>query len=275
MSNCKVIALANQKGGVGKTTTTMNLGIGLANLGNRVLLIDSDPQANLTMALGYTHPDVHGNNICGVLRNEINDSDYNCEEYIVSTEEGVDLVPSSIELSGMEVQLASAMSREMLMKGFIEKIRDSYDYVLIDCQPSLGVLTVNSLVCSDSVIIPTQAAYFSAMGLGMLRNTVTRVRKTLNPSLKIEGVLMTMVNARTNITKETIEEIIDSYGKTMPIFSTQIPYSVKSVEAATCGESIYKHSKDSKIADAYEQFVKEVDELGKRQKWQDRTECLR
>ena len=275
MSNCKVIALTNQKGGVGKTTTTMHLGIGLAREGKKVLLIDGDPQANLTMSLGFDHPDELTDNVCGILKNVINDRPYDPQDYIIPTEEGVDLVPSSIELSGLEVQLVSALSRETLLKDYINKVKENYDYILIDCQPSLGVLTINALVCADSVIIPTQAHYFSTKGLELLLRTISKVRQTLNPQLMIDGILMTMVNTRTNISREIISVVKETYGRFVPVFRAEIPYSVKIVEASTDGESIYQYKSDSKLAAAYEEFSKEVISIGEKQRWQDRTDSVR
>ena len=202
MSYCKVIALTNQKGGVGKTTTAVNLGVGLAKQGKRVLLIDADAQANLTMALGYSRPDDLPITLSTIMQNIIDDKSFDVSQGILSHSEGVALLPSNIELSGFEVRLINAMSRERVLKTYVNEVKKNYDYVLIDCMPSLGMITINALAAADSVVIPTQPHYLSAKGLELLLRSVSMVKRQINPKLRIDGILMTMVMPRTNISKE-------------------------------------------------------------------------
>ena len=191
MSTCNVIALTNQNGGVGKTTTAVNLGVGLAKQGKRVLLIDADAQANLTMALGYSRPDDLPITLSTIMQNITDDKSFDVSQGILSHSEGVDLLPSNIELSGFEVRLINAMSRERVLKTYVNEVKKNYDYVLIDCMPSLGMITINALAAADSVVIPTQPHYLSAKGLELLLRSVSMVKRQINPKLRIDGILMT------------------------------------------------------------------------------------
>ena len=233
MSNCKVIALTNQKGGVGKTTTAVNLGVSLVQQGKKVLLIDADAQANLTMALGYNRPDDIPITLSTVMQNIIDDKTLDASQGIIHHREGVDLLPSNIELSGFEVRLINAMSRERVLKTYVNEVKKNYDYVLIDCMPSLGMITINALAAADSVIIPTQPHYLSAKGLELLLRSVSMVKRQINPKLRIDGILMTMVMPRTNISKEITATVKSAYGKKIKVFDVDNPRGDKSAQINT------------------------------------------
>ena len=257
MSNCKVIALTNQKGGVGKTTTAVNLGVTLAQQGKKVLLIDADAQANLTMSLGYSRPDDLPNTLSTIMQDIIDDKSVDVSKSILHHGEGVDLLPSNIELSGLEVRLINAISRESVLKTCINEVKKNYDTVLIDCMPSLGMLTINALAEADSVVIPTQPHYLSAKGLELLLRSVSKVKRQINPHLRIDGILMTMVMPRTNISKEITATVKSAYGQRIKVFDAQIPHSIRAVEATAEGKSIFAYDKGGKVAAAYEQFGKD------------------
>ena len=209
-NNCRVIAIANQKGGVGKTTTTSNLGIGLSRQGKRVLLIDADAQGSLTASLGYREPDKLNITLANVMGNIINEKEMDAEYGILRHEEGVDLMPGNIELSGVEVSLVNVMSRETVLRSYIEEQRNKYDYILIDCMPSLGMLTINAVAAADSILVPVQAAYLPVKGLEQLIKTIGKVKRQINPRLEIEGVLMTMVDSRTTYARDISKLLIEN-----------------------------------------------------------------
>ena len=275
MSNCKVIALTNQKGGVGKTTTAVNLGVCLSKQGKKVLLVDADAQANLTMSLGYPRPDDLPISLATIMQDIIDDKLFDVQKGILHHSEGVDLLPSNIELSGLEVRLINAISRERVLMTCINEVKKNYDYVLIDCMPSLGMLTINALAAADSVVIPTQPHYLSAKGLELLLRSVSKVRRQINPHLRIDGILMTMVMPRTNISKEVTALVRSAYGQNIKVFDAQIPHSIRAVEATAEGKSIFAYDKGGKVAAAYEQFGKEVADIGEKQKKQHRADRIR
>ena len=254
MSNCKVIALTNQKGGVGKTTTAVNLGVSLAKQGKTVLLVDADAQANLTMALGYTKTDNLPITLSDIMQDIIDGKSVDVQESILHTDEGVDLLPSCVELAGVETTLIDTKNRESVLKACISEVKKNYDYVLIDCMPALGMLTINGLAAADSVIIPNQPHYFSIKGLEQLLRSVSKVKRQINPNLRIDGILMTMVMPRTKITQTVISAVKNAYGRNIKIFDTQIPFSIRAVEATAEGKSIFAYDKSGKVATAYEQF---------------------
>ena len=275
MSNCKVIALTNQKGGVGKTTTAVNLGVCLSKQGKKVLLVDADAQANLTMSLGYPRPDDLPISLATIMQDIIDDKLFDVQKGILHHSEGVDLLPSNIELSGLEVRLINAISRERVLTTCINEVKKNYDYVLIDCMPSLGMLTINALAAADSVVIPTQPHYLSAKGLELLLRSVSKVRRQINPHLRIDGILMTMVMPRTNISKEVTALVRSAYGQNIKVFDAQIPHSIRAVEATAEGKSIFAYDKGGKVAAAYEQFGKEVADIREKQKKQHRADRIR
>jgi len=275
MSNCKVIAVANQKGGVGKTTTTVNLGVGLVGYGKKVLLIDADPQGSLTISLGYRNPDELDITLANLMRSVVADEKIPDGMGILRHPEGVFFAPSNIELSGVETGLVSIMSREFVLKDYVEKQKEIFDYILIDCMPSLGMLTINSLVAADSLIVPTQPSFLSAKGLNLLLSTVGRVKRNINPNLTIDGILLTMVDSRTLNARSIIDSLRSTMGQSINIFDTQIPFSVRAAESSVLGKSIYLHDPDGKVANAYRKLTEEVMCLEERSKDRPRDDGAR
>ena len=258
MSKPTVIALVNQKGGTGKTQSTENLGIGLANEGKKVLLVDMDPQGSLTISLGHPRADELPVTVADIMAKVLQEQPIEPGEGIIHHPEGVDLMPANISLSGMEVSLVNVMSREKVLKDYIDSVKQNYDYVLIDCMPSLGMLTVNALAAADKLVIPVQAQYLSAKGLEQLLQTVNKVRRQINPKLKIDGILLTMVDNRTNYAKDISNLIRDTYGSKLKVYSTEIPHSVRAAEISAEGKSIFAHDPKGKVAEAYKKLTKEV-----------------
>lgn len=275
MNNCTVIALTNQKGGVGKTTTTVNLGIALAKQGKRVLLIDNDPQASLTLSLGFKNPDDLYPTVTDVMNDIIENGELTKDFSVLKSNEGVDVLPANLELCGIEVRLVNEISREQILKAYTDSVRNSYDYVLIDCMPSLGMLTFNALVAADRVIIPTQPEYLSAKGLETLIRNINRVKKRMNPDLTIDGILLTMVDSRTNLNRNVSAIIRQTFSGVTRIYNTAIPRSVKAAEASADGKSIFTHEPKGKVASAYFYLSKEVNGDGEKQRVKHRAECVR
>ena len=253
-----VTAINPTPAGEGKTTTTVNLGIGLAKEGKKVLLVDTDPQASLTVSLGNPCPDDLSPTLSDLMGKIMMENPITPDEGILHHPEGVDLVPSNIELSGMEVALVNAMSRETILRQYLDTVKQNYDYILLDCMPSLGMLTVNALAAADNVLIPVQAAYLPAKGLEQLLGTINKVKRQINPKLRIEGILLTMVDSRTNYSKDISNLIRESYGGKLKVYKTDIPRSVRAEEISAEGTSIFKHDPKGKVAEAYKILTKEV-----------------
>jgi chromosome partitioning protein len=255
---CKVIAIVNQKGGVGKTTTTFNLGYALSASGKRVLEVDLDPQGSLTVCMGYDDNESIKTTIATLMARAIEEEELpGMEEYIISNG-SVDLIPCNIELSAIEVSLVNAMSREWILKSIIDELKEYYDYIIIDCSPSLGMLTINALVACDSVIIPVTAEYLSAKGLELLLKNIVRVKKRINPKIEIDGILLTMIMDWTNLSKEITEMITEAYGDTIHIYGPRIPRSVKAGYSVLKSQSVMEYAEGNKVALAYRDFALEV-----------------
>ena len=286
-----IIAVTNQKGSVGKSTTCENLGIGLAMEGKKVLLVDTDPQGSLTIvasllwlvvctacrfifarhadiaiSMGWQQPDELPTTLSTLMQKAMNDQPIQPGEGILHHAEGVDLIPANIELAGLEVALVNSMNREKMLKQVLDSAKREYDFILLDCMPSLGMLTINALAAADAALIPVQAQYLSAKGLEQLLQTVQKVRRQINPKLKIEGILLTMTDSRTNYGKQISNLIRQAYGKHLKVFEQTIPRSVRAAETSAAGKSIFAYDPKGKVAEAYKSLAKEVQTDADRQR---------
>jgi len=255
--SAKIIAVCNQKGGVGKTTTTVNLGVGLAAAGQRVLLIDADPQGSLSVSLGIGDADAQIDTLASVMVREMNREQYDVRSCIRHHAEGVDYLPANIELASVDVSMINTMSREYILSGVIAQIRDEYDFILIDCMPSLGMLTVNALAAADSILIPVETKFLPIKGLQQLFQTISSVRYRINPNLAIEGVLFTMFNG-TNLSEQIAATVTETYGSSIRVFDTRIPTGTKAAEAPASGSSLLHYAPKSKAAAAYTALTNEL-----------------
>lgn len=258
-NRCKIISVISQKGGVGKSATATQLAVGLVRKKHKVLFVDADPQGTGSMMLGVSEPDEIEESIATVLTKIINEKPVSDSEAILHTEEGVDLLPANIDLASMEVTLVNTMNRERVLKQYVDQQRRNYDYIVIDGMPSLGMITINALAASDSTIIPTLAEYPSARGLVQLLKTINRVRKYINPRISIEGILLTMMDERTNYNREIAKMLSDTYGTDIRVYPMSIPRAIKMAEAGGLGKSIFLHAPKSKVAKAYRSLVREVE----------------
>lgn len=258
MNSASIIGIVNQKGGTGKTTTCVNLGIDLVHEGKRVLIADCDPQGSLTISLGYPQPDSLPVTLADLMGNVLSAIPIHPGDGVLHHEEGVDILPANIALAGMEVSLVNAMSRETTLKQVLANYSKDYDHILLDCSPSLGMLTINALTAADRIVIPVQAQYLSAKGVEQLLGTVARVKRNINHKLKIDGVLLTMVDSRTNNSKEIALLLRSTYGPKIKVFDTEIPRSVRAAEISAEGKSIFEHDPGGKVAAAYHALTKEV-----------------
>lgn len=258
MNHNKVIAVTNMKGGVGKTMTAASLGAGLARQGKRVLCVDADAQHSLTVSFGVQEPDRLPVTLSTIMSYIINNNDFDLSSGIINHCDGIKLLPSSNTLASMEIALAGLIGRETILKQYIDKIKSEYDYIVIDCAPSLDLLTINALAATDSVIIPVVPRFLDAKGLELLLKTIAQIRKQINPKLTIEGILMTMVDHRANFTNDIISLIEKTYGDSINIFCERIPRSVRASESTAQGISIFSYDPNGKVASAYSALTKEV-----------------
>lgn len=247
----KVIAIANQKGGVGKTTTAVNLAACLASKGRKVLMLDADPQGNATSGLGFDKRDIK-KCIYDTLINDVMMKDV----LLHSDYENLDVIPATIQLAGAEIELVSVMNREGRLKNALERVKHDYDYVLIDCPPSLGLLTINALTAANSVLVPIQCEFYALEGVSQLMNTIKLVQRNLNPALKLEGVLMTMFDQRTNLSNEVVGEVRKYFNTKM--YNTIIPRNVRLSEAPSHGQPVIVYDPKSKGAQVYMELAQEV-----------------
>lgn len=255
---CKVIAIANQKGGVGKTTTTANLGVSLGNMGKKVLLIDLDGQANLTMSFGI-EPDELEYTISELIEKRVNSYNYQIDRLKYTIEvEGIDIIPSDIRLSSMETKMVNTINRESILKNIIQEFEEEYEYILIDCAPSLSIITINALVSADSIIIPVQSHFLALKGMEDLMQTIGQVKTQINPNLKIEGILLTMFDKRTRLSKEIETTVRDIYSEDIKVFQFPITIATKIAEAPSQGKSIFAYDPNSDVATCYEILALEV-----------------
>lgn len=264
-NRCRVTCVVHEKGGTGKTTTTVSLGVGLARQGKKVLLIDADPQGDLSKCLGIANPHELPATLSTAMNGVITESPVPPESVILSHSEGVDFIPANASLAATEITLVNAMNREYVLQEFLGTVK-GYSHILIDCRPSLGLTVVNALTAANSVIIPVQAHTLAADDMDGLFKTVGRIRQRPNPSLKIDGIVMTMVDGRTNLARQTIRNVRERYGQVVKVFQTEIPYAVRAAEVPGKGQSIFQYDPNGKVAKAYEQLTKEVLSIGSREK---------
>lgn len=266
MKKTNVIAICNQKGGVGKTATAVSMGIALTENGKKVLLVDFDPQGDATYSLGWKNYDKLEDTIASLMKKIIKDEIFKDGEAILTHKEGVDLVPANESLADMEVALVNVMSRELVLRDYLEEVKDDYDYVLIDCPPSLGMLTVNALAAADSVLIPVQANPLPAKDMTQLLKTISKVKRGINPGLKINGIVITLVDARTNLAKDVTMQLKENYGSAIKIYESQIPLAVKAAEVTAKGKSIFAYDENGTVSKAYKALAKEVISNGEKRK---------
>ena len=266
MKKTNVIAICNQKGGVGKTATAVSMGIALTENGKKVLLVDFDPQGDATYSLGWKNYDKLENTIASLMKKIIKDEIFKDGEAILTHKEGVELVPANESLADMEVALVNVMSRELVLRDYLDEVKDDYDYVLIDCPPSLGMLTVNALAAADSVLIPVQANPLPAKDMTQLLKTINKVKRGINPRLKINGIVITLVDARTNLAKDVTMQLKENYGSAIKIYDSQIPLAVKAAEVTAKGKSIFAYDENGTVAKAYKALAKEVISNGEKRK---------
>jgi chromosome partitioning protein len=257
----KVFVITNRKGGTGKSLTAASLGVGLARYGKRTLIIDADNQHSLTVSMGVTEPDKLPVTLATVISEIIAKRDFDPTLGIIHHDEGVDLMPANDSLTGMELTLAPLMGREIILRKYIKKVKPLYDFILIDTCPTLDVLTINALAAADSALIPVAPKFLDAKGLELLLRSIANIREDINPNLSICGILLTMVDSRTNFTKEIIGLIKEAYGEEIHIFKDSIPHSVRAAETSATGKSIFTHDPNGKVAAAYDALARGVLEI--------------